>query len=343
MSYKTFQIELTDLCNHDCYYCYKKQDIQTSKFFPLDKVEYIYNEIQKIDCFKNIRLTGGEPFLAIGVIDKFIDLYCKNHTDTVIEMSTNLTLETNKLKEILDKLALHNTEIKFLISLQSYDINMYENITNTKNTFKTLIQNLHLISKYTNVHPVIHLIVSKTNIPNMNELKKTLMFIRSTGCKVIRINSLKQTKGLIDYSNTIFNRKEMLDLIAYAFSLQEELDIHVLISYQSCLPCDLTDKEFDKYKDLLKLIYEKYSYDCKAGENVFSIDMLGEIKPCAIVSKKYCEGTVFEDSLQHILDTKFEVFKKVKTPQRCLDCYMYKQYCNGGCKLTEFKMQGGQI
>ena len=63
--------------------------------------------------------------------------------------------------------------------------------------------------------------------------------------------------GLKDYSDTLFSEKEMLNLIEYAFSLQEELDIHILISYQSCLPCLNPHIEVFRYKDLLKLIYEK--------------------------------------------------------------------------------------
>lgn len=92
------------------------------------------------------------------------------------------------------------------------------------------------------------------------------------------------------------------------------------------------------YEKLLKIIYENYSYNCMAGETIFSINMFGDIKPCAIVSDKYCEGNVFEESLQHILDTKFEVFKNMKIPQKCLECYLYKILCNGSCKLKDFNI-----
>ena len=336
---KTFQIELTDFCNHDCFYCYKKQDPKVSCFFPINKVDYIYNEIQQVQDDKLIRLTGGEPFLAYDVFDKFMDLYCTTQSNTMFEIQTNLTLPTDKLKAILDKLVSHNKHIYFLISVQTYKQALYEEITQVKGTFKTLVQNLNLISKYDNVTAMAHVIVSKQNVSTIQELKKILMFIKATGINIVRINSLKQIKGLPDYKELLFNKFDMLDIFQYAFSLQEELKLNIKISYQAALPCDFTEAHFNKYKDLLKLIYEQYSYNCKAGENMFSIDMEGNIKPCAIVPKSFCEGNVFEESLQSIMDTKFDVFKTLPTPDKCLSCKYYKQYCNGGCKYKEYNMQ----
>lgn len=335
---KTFQIELTDFCNHDCFYCYKKQDPKDSCFFPEDKIEYIYNQIQTESEPKLIRLTGGEPFLAYDVFDKFIDLYCNTNTHTTFEIQTNLTVETGKLKALLDKLSVRNKHINFFISVQTYKQTLYEEITQTKGTFNTLVQNLHLISSYPNVSSTAHLIVSKQNITSLYELKKTLIFLKAIGINIVRINSLKQVKGLPDYKHLLFNRFEMLDIFDYAFKLQEELQQRIKISYQAVLPCDFTDEQFNKYKDLLKFIYENHSYDCKAGENMFSIDMLGNIKPCATISKSFCEANVFEDSLQNIMATKFEIFKSLPIPPKCLSCKYYKQYCNGGCKYTEYNM-----
>jgi len=340
---KTFQIELTDFCNHDCFYCYKKQDPKESCFFPFDKIEYIYNEIQKVQDTKLIRLTGGEPFLAYKEFDKFMDLYCYTHNNTMFEIQTNLTLPTDKLKAILDKLAYHNKHINFLISIQTYKQSLYEEITQVKGTFKTLVQNLNLISKYNNVTAIAHVVVSKQNVSTIQELKKILMFIKATGINIVRINSLKQTKGLPNYTVLLFDRHDMLDIFQYAFSLQDELQLRIIISYQAALPCDFTETRFNKYKDLLKLIYEQYSYDCKAGENMFSIDMHGNIKPCAIVPKSFCEGNVFEESLQSIIDTKFDIFKTLPTPVKCLTCKYYKQYCNGGCKYKEYNMINKEV
>ena len=60
-------------------------------------------------------------------------------------------------------------------------------------------------------------------------------------------------------------------------------------------------------------------------------------------TKSFCEGNVFEESLQSIIDTKFDIFKTLPTPVKCLTCKYYKQYCNGGCKYKEYNMINKEV
>lgn len=337
---KTFQIELTDFCNHDCFYCYKKQDPKESCFFPENKIHYLYNEFLKIKDDICIRLTGGEPFLAYKELNVFLDCYCNTKNDNyniILEIQTNLTIETNKLKHVLDKLKLYNKKAKFLISVQTYKQKLFEEITNTKGTFKILVDNLQLLNNYENIYPIIHIVVSKKNIFDLKELKNIYLFSKLVGIHNIRINSMKQIDNIKNYENLLFNNIDMLNIFQYAFNIEKELNIKTCISYQAALPCDFTEEQFNKHKDLLKLIYEQYSYTCRAGENMFSIDMRGNIKPCAIVPKSFCEGNVFEESLQSIMDAKFNIFKTLPEPDKCLTCKYYKQYCNGSCSFKNLK------
>jgi organic radical activating enzyme len=86
------QVELTELCNHKCFYCYNSWQLNK------DKNAYMHEKeadtlskiiIEDIKSFQ-VTLTGGEPIMNMPALLKF----AKNLNDAGIyfNINTNLTL-----------------------------------------------------------------------------------------------------------------------------------------------------------------------------------------------------------------------------------------------------------
>lgn len=104
----TLQIQVTDLCNLKCPYCYVKQrknvltfDMFLKQYEKLNKLFSLYDYYQtEYDKF-DVGFFGGEPLLNLDVILKITDFLRKEGRLNEVHIQTNGTLLT---KEIIDKL-----------------------------------------------------------------------------------------------------------------------------------------------------------------------------------------------------------------------------------------------
>lgn len=150
------RIAITDYCNLGCFFCSNEGMSLWQKnktHINVDKFKYLINELAKAGL-KNISITGGEPTIH-PEITEIINFLRKFNFK-------NLFLHTNGInlnKEILKKLS--GNFNKVAVSIHSVKFDTWQKITGgTKEQFKKIIDNLRILSKFTN-----HLLVEVKYVP----------------------------------------------------------------------------------------------------------------------------------------------------------------------------------
>lgn len=86
-------------CNYNCSYCstHKSLTVKDSICINIDKMREISHDMYKCYSSCHIRFSGGEPFIYPNFIE-FLQMLSEYHT---LEVSTNLSMDVNELKEKL--------------------------------------------------------------------------------------------------------------------------------------------------------------------------------------------------------------------------------------------------
>lgn len=180
---------LTQKCNYHCVYCHGENLKERVIEFKMDNK--IIDEIIKEAALRGVgvvSVTGGEPFLS----DKLFELLniAKKYKQYTI-VNTNgsvLGKYINKLPGVVDEVHIH------LPSLKS---TTYGKITGNYKTLKTVLRNLSLLKKRTNIKiylniPVVHGI-------NECELRSIYEFAEKFGFKCRFLEIFPISKDILNY------------------------------------------------------------------------------------------------------------------------------------------------
>src|SRR5262249_20297223 len=92
------ELDLTDRCNVDCYFC-NQQDVRTTEQIPLDRVLEIVDDL-KAGGLKSVRRSGGGDPLAYRGITSVLEHL--EQRDVVIDnLTTNAALLSAEVAELL--------------------------------------------------------------------------------------------------------------------------------------------------------------------------------------------------------------------------------------------------
>jgi len=313
------QIEVTEDCNHKCFYCYNywrmdnpKQKKMSSKIAS-NLMDIIFEQIKPFD----VVITGGEPLMDLpATIEISRRLYEKRAPCSV---NTNLSLlNENKLSKLKDA----NPDIKFLVSLPHFQREKFRQITGVDNS-KRVLRNLEMLVKE-GITPTINMVVHKINKDDVYEEGKFLI-------KNYEIKSFAATPALkpVFRKNTdrYLNNEEITNTLRELVKIREDFGIKVnaLEAIPYCiLPEELRDDQ-------------TFRRSCAAGRATTQIGYNGDIKLCG--HSPFVEGNLFKESFKDIW-SRLKAFRENKyVPKECEGCAEYDS-CRGGCRLEG--LQKGQ-
>lgn len=144
MTIETYVLHLTKVCNQDCLYCYEDNDGTT---YSWTDIKHIIDNITKYNKGEfDIEFLGGEPTLAMDLIEKVID-YVDAHA---FLLTTNGTIVSDRLIRLLKE----NEKLHWTASLDGHKFaNMlrlfkeknkntsYRERKQTGNTYNAVISN----------------------------------------------------------------------------------------------------------------------------------------------------------------------------------------------------------
>lgn len=308
-----YHIVLTELCNSQCRYCYKKSteefDNGLDKKFKFDfSVPYKSQvDINKLKEFlskdKNAVLIfyGGEPLLEIEKIKEIMD-----NINVPFRMQTNGKLLDKLPKEYLNKIG------KILISLdgdkERTDFNR------GKGTYETVIKNIKLMKS----NNYIGEIIARMTI-SFPDVYEQVLYLLAQGLTSIHWQ-LDAGFYKFDFNKEKFKKfteeynKSISKLIDFWISKMKQGKVLMMYPFVAVT------------HSLLK--NEKTKLRCGAGHAGYAVATDGKIIACPIMNG-------IEDFTAGTLDSKPEELKEFKLKGSCISCNI-KDLCGGRCLYQNY-------
>jgi len=284
------QIEVTEDCNHKCFYCYNywREDSPKNKKMSKHSAEKLMKILfEQIKPFDTV-ITGGEPLMNMSAsLEIAKQLYERK---APCSMNTNLSLlNSDKLTQLKSA----NSDMGFLVSLPSMQEDGFNRITN-KNNLKRVLNNLeNLIEEGFN--PTINMVVHKMNKDSVYQQGQFL--VENFGVKSFAMTPALRPAFRED-SGYQLNNDEMVGVLRDLVKLRKDFGIKVnaleVIPY-----CALSE---DLRED------PTFRRSCGAGRATVQIAYNGDIRTCG--HSPFVESNVFEEPFKDIWD-RLNVFAKI--------------------------------
>lgn len=306
MSPTRVELELTELCNLRCSFCYNSQKPIVS-----DKVEQIINRLSEENVLEII-LTGGEPMSHPQFFD-ILSNCCKKFPKVMIQ--TNGTYIDAKAADMIAEYNLFGVNI----SLHG-DKENHERLTLIKGSYEKAIDAIkRLVDR--NVHLASNFVLTKQNIDNLD---KTIEFLYSLGLRQLTLTRFTPTG--IGAENAILTIAED-ELIQALYIVKEKMekysDLKIILA--NSIPACILPEELQFFSD-----------HCHFGITRFYIDVNGNVLMCGMSRIKI--GNILEESFYDI-KSKSKIYCDhvcgEDVPEECKTCEQFK-VCRGGCRAAAY-------
>jgi len=319
------QVEVTESCNHKCFYCYNGWQQKPGLHMPIESAKRLVNIIcEEIKPF-HVTITGGEPLLNLDSVIAMAEGFKKR--GLFYNLNTNLTLLSN---EKLEKIKESSTNGRFgiLTSLPHYDKKKFEEITGAQNIndFYTNLENVIKQGFTLTVNMVVHKLNHK-DIYNEGKFLFENYGVKNFAATPVVVPAFAKGSKYGDYGLT---PSEIADALEDLLRLNEDYGICV-DSLETIPMCLMPERIRNNNLEIFRRA-------CSAGRGTISIDYNGNVRPCSHAPIK--AGNVFLEPFAGIWE-KLKPFRDNKyVPQKCKDCEEFYN-CHGGCRF--FNYNGGDL
>ena len=312
-----FQLEVTEFCNHRCFYCYNSSTLKPRSELSLEKADELSDiVIADIQPFF-ATLTGGEPLLNLDTTLFLMEKFKKNYIKTSI--NTNLTLLDN---DMLQKFTgrFPKNDLHFLASLPHYQKEMFNKITDTDN-LETFYSNLENLVK-NDIYPSINMVVNALNHKDVyNEGKFLIENFKIKNFCATPVVSPACYKDSINYHN--LSTEDIVAAFEDLIRLKEDynIGIDILEVIPRCIiPQELYGKE-----------HKLFDRQCSAGRAGITVSVTGDVRPCT--HSPLNMGNIFEEKFKTIWERMAPYRNNEYIPSVCNGCVEAKT-CRGGCRFN---------
>ena len=281
------QLEITERCNHNCFYCYNLFN-HNGNSMPLDKIDRVIYELAKNRVFSTV-ITGGEPFTYKEGLYHALKQLTANFIDPIINTNLSLPIEESDLEKIA------KTQF-ILVSFPSQNEGLFNDIVGVSGSYKKVNDNLAKISQE-KIPVGINQVVSKKNKQDVYKTGKYLF----------------ETFGITSFSASPMTsvRTESQE---YELSGEEIFEV--------ALALEALEKDFKMRTDMLECIpreifpihlrnHSMANHQCSAGYDLANISVSGEMRTCPKLEDTF--GNIFLEGLKEIWDRV-----QKKRPYDCL-------------------------
>jgi len=313
------QLEITDVCNLRCNYCYhfdtdnmpKSEDLSDKKILQL---------VQKmIDLkFYSLVVTGGEPLTRTKTLIKVVKK--AKAAGMYVSINTNLLLLTPKILAQLKELKVDS----FLVSCSASDPATYKEITKLGD-YNKFSQKLKMLLN-ADIPCLVNMVVTQRNYP----------FIRSTATDLANLG-VKRFSATPVCLNVDYPDEKIL--------LSEKQTIALLEDLRWCV--DTLSLEVDTLVVIPKCFFPNWWWErdslllrnrtCQAGRMSVNISNIGDVRPCPHNPKVY--GNLFQESMEDIWSNMIVYRSNDTVPVICKDCSTVES-CRGACRTNALAVTG---
>lgn len=309
------QLEITDLCNLRCRYCYHFDTDNMPLSKDLDDDHLLKLSEMIADCKPySLVITGGEPFVRADMVFRLIPIF--RESCSFVSINTNLLLlKEDEIKKLCD------INIgSLLVSCPASDPVFYREMTKCGN-FDILKKNLKLVLDY-GISCMVNMVVTPANT---HLIRSTAMDLSKLGVKRFAATPASLNVEHPNF-NDLLNREQTIALLEDLRWCSEELGLQVDI-LEPIVKCFLPDWCWEKDYAFIKRA-------CQAGRMSVSIANNGDVRPCS--HNPIIFGNMFLDDLQSIW-SRMDVCRSESVPKFCQNCPSVV-LCNGGCRTNSLAM-----
>ena len=289
--------ELTVRCNLKCKMClFRHDDSENTEIMAKEKTagEWIdmARQVAELGTLK-LLITGGEPMLRPDFCEIYEEIYKMGF---IIELYTNATMITPKIKELLVKYPPH----RIGVTLYGASPDTYKNVCGNADAYEKAIEGIKFL----------HTLPSKMDIrltiikDNEQDFEKMYDWIKDTfnnevACNLNKFVFKPVRGGVCDVESCRLSPKENMELIIRRTKkLMEQFE---KINNGRDVNVDINNIYYiinhsDECKDIVKK--DKTSlYNCKAGMNDYTISWDGKLLGCQMLQD--CWTYPFIDSFEN--------------------------------------------
>lgn len=305
----------TTACNFKCPYCYeagvgyKTMDEKTIN----QTITFVTNRAKNTNNQVSITWYGGEPLLAINIIehiyDSIIDAKININHSSII---TNGYYLNNKNIEILQKIGVKTIQITF-DGATADEHNSRRFTANNKGSWHIILSNIdNFLQKNTDIKLLVRCNLDRKNKDSYNSLKQMLEKRWNNNCNVMVYPAILQDHEVCTGNECTFLTSTEAD----EFTINERVNNH-------------------------NLPYFEYAFrGCAATQfNAYVIGPCGELYKCwnDMGRDDKVVGNVIDDyDLNNELIYKYMVSPTIFDDNECQNCKLFF-VCNGGCQYFRLK------
>ncbi len=300
-------LEITDKCNLNCSFCYKK-NITTKNF--INHLSQIIENLKQYDFFE-IVILGGEPLLE-KKLENILKKVRGSHSKSLITLATNGTFAIGRnMLNYIDAIQ---------ISLHSATPEVHDKIVNKRGAFNRTQRFIHTLRNWKGKIG-INMVICNYNYKDVYNLAAYLVRYNIDIFSISRLipNDTKNCQPNQSYHiNTA---------LADLRKVNEILKINVAITVPIPV-CTI--------KPPLRAFYLSNSVICDAPFSSLVINHTGDVRPCPSLNVQI--GNILEENLESIWQesrvlNKWRAFEFI--PNNCKTCD-YFSVCMGGCRASAY-------
>lgn len=302
--------EITDACNHNCFYCYNYWRSDKDRVY---KQNIDYDRICRFIIEQHpvwVSITGGEPLLEWDRVKVIIKQFWANGIG--IRLVTNGSCITEEIAGFLAKY-----QVQVMVSFPSSDCDVFFETTERK-TYGAVIKGMDTL-KSCGVDFTQNIVVTAKNL---DSLQNTVEFLFGRyGIKRLFISrATRPVNASTSLQNELLNKSSLQRMFNICVSLQEKYNIHI----RACggFPfCAISDSK----------IFEMFAKGCGAGEAGYVISGNGDVRACARDCVSH--GNIFQTPIEEIWSSIKRWSSEDALPEECRTCNV-KEACRGGCRMA---------
>lgn len=308
---------ITGGCNLRCRHCWITPD-STEGDMDTESIKEMIRQAKKMDV-KNIKITGGEPFLRK---DIFEILYFIKDNGIAMTMETNGTFIGDKEARELKKIGLSHISV----SIDSFDPGFHDDFRGVKGSFSMAVNGVKALRK-AGFRPQV---IASIYRENVKDIKETALFAQSIGAESLKLNPITCVgRGEnMHEDNELLSVEEILELESYIDKeVQPGINIPILLD--------------------IPLAFKKMSYIKKHKGTCGILNMIGmlsdgTISMCGIGKETPAlnMGNIKKDRLEEVwrnnpvlLSIREGIPDKLEGV--CSEC-IFKRLCLGKCRADAY-------
>lgn len=313
------QIEVTENCNHNCFYCYNhwRTDDPSKNKMTVENAKKLTSILDKDIKPFGITITGGEPMLNLPAVLEI----AKGNIKRGYSLNSNLTiLGEDKLNSLLEV----NSNFGIMASLPHFESEKFREIVGRK-TLPKFYENLRRVVD-SGIAVTVNMVTNKLSKDSVYEQGKFLyeeFGLTSFAATPALKPSMRKMGEKDDYC---LSNDEVAKSLDDLLRLKDDfgMDVQVL---EVIPPCSLPEH-----------LRGKFDNSCSAGRSTIQIGYNGDVRSCGF--SPYSEGNIFKEDFSKIWD-RFDPYKlNEHVPDDCKECEEVYT-CLGGCRFEG--MQEGDL